>query len=819
MSALIPDLKYAIRTLLKSRGFTTVALVTLALCIGANTTIFSVIHGVLLRPLPYPEAERLVTLFNAYPAVAPPFNGENGVPDYLDRKEETDVFESLALVHFQSYNIGAEGSPQRVSGARTTPSLLTVLRTQPQLGRPFTEAEANLGNDRVAILGHGLWQEMFAGSPSVLGESIRIDGIDHEIVGVMPVGFDVLERDLMLIKSWAFTEEERDDNRRHGNYAKMIGRLRPGVGVEVAQERIDALNERNLERFPGHRSFVERMQFRTVVIGLHDQTVQFVRPALYILQASVALVLLIGCVNIANLLMIRSNGRTQELAIRFAMGAGRWRVTRQLLTESVVLAVLGGVLGLIVGMGGLRALTLLGIEQLPRIGDTTIDPMVIAFTMVMAMVTGLVFGTIPALHVSHGNLETMLRQAGRTGSSGRSAAVTRGVLVVTQVSLAFVLLIGAGLLLVSFARVLRVDPGFRPEQVLTAQLSLPVSRYDEDETIVRFTARAREAIRALPSVRAVGLTTLLPFSDDGNKSVVVAEGYDLAPDEGLPLPHNNWVEGDYFAALGIPLIAGRIFDARDDGNAPLVAMVDQDFAQQYWPGEDPIGKRLHRGGGTSNPWLTVVGLVGTVKMEDLGREDDRGAVYFALGQDPLRLGQSFDVNLVIRADGSQASLGNMTRSTILDLDPELPLYDVKTMKTRLGDSLMRFKVPMTLLLVFAGIALLLSAIGIYGVLAYSVSQRTKEIGIRMALGAEPIRILRQVMWQGGKLVVIGLVIGVGGAVWLTRLMSSLLYAVEPTDPSVFAAVAALLAIVALVACLIPSQRAVQVNPVTALRCE
>ena len=619
------DTRIALRTLRRTPGFTAVALLTLALCIGANTAIFGLIHGVLLRPLAFPESERLVTLFNIYPAVADSSDGENSPPDYFDRRAETDVFESLSLFNLQNYTVGEDGAPQRVLGARTTPTLFDVLRVQPAIGRPFTDADAEPGNDRVAVLGHGLWQEMFAGSPAALGQTIRVDGIGYEIVGVMPAGFTVMARELGILRPWAFSEHERSDDARHGNYAKMLGRLRPGVSVALAQERIDALNERILEQSPGFRPFIERMDYGTVVVGLQDQLVRFVRPTLYVLQASVLLVLLIGCVNIANLLLTRATGRSRELAVRFAMGAGRWRVTRQLLTESLVLAAIGGGAGLVIGAAGLELFARLDLGGLPANADVAIDASVVAFTVAVTTLTGLVFGAIPAFHVSRGNLETLLRQGGRTGSAGGAAAATRSVLVVAQVSLAFILLIGAGLLAVSFVRVLDVDPGFRPEQVLTARLSLPLTRYDSAAAHA-FNRRAREAVEALPGVTDVGFTTLLPFSDDGNKSTVVPEGYAFGPDEGFPLPHNAWIDGRYFASMGIPLLDGRAFDARDDGDAPLVAIVDEDFVEKFWPGQNPIGKRLHRGASDTNPWQTVVGLVGTVKVEDLAEQDDRGAV-------------------------------------------------------------------------------------------------------------------------------------------------------------------------------------------------
>jgi predicted permease len=816
------DLGYGFRMLRRNPGFAAVAVLTLAIGIGANTAIFSVINAVLLRPLPYPGSNRLVVLYNSYVKIIPDLASYgyccNSGPDYPERREETEVFESVTMLAFQGHSVGSRGSPQRVTGARVTPSFFTVLETQPQLGRAFSEAEAVPGNENVAILSHGLWQQIFAGSSSVVGSSVRIDGIPHEIVGVMPEGFDVFSRDPRLFVPLVFTERQKTN--RHGNFAYMLARLNPGVSIEVAQERMKALDARNLERSPNYTEFIERTGFATVVNDLHDEMVQTARPKLYLLQVGVAFVLLIGCVNIANLLLIRSAGRARELAVRFALGAGRWRVTRQLLTESLLLALFGGASGLLVGIAGMPVLSWLGVEGLPRASGIGIDTKVVVFTMLTAVATSVIFGTIAAMHVSRGNLYEALRQGGWSGTSGRSKSLTRGALVVAEVSLTFVLLIGTGLVVASFAHVLSVDPGFRPDRVLTARISLPDGRYGGDDEIRTFTARLEETAAALPGVRSVGVTTLLPLSGDKNKSTVTVEGYTLAAGESAPTPNNSWVTGGYFAALGIPLLEGRLFNDSDSADSPLVAIADREFARKYWPNESPIGKRIHRGGG-AGMWLNVVGVVDAIKMDDLAEQGQRGTVYFAQKQPsggvyrPLRR----EMSLVVRADAPETLLVDPVRKAILALDPELPLYDIKSLDARLGESLLARRATMTLLLVFAGVALLLSAIGVYGVLSHSVSQRTREIGIQMALGAGPGEVLRRVLWQGVKLLLLGLVVGLVGAFWLTRMIASQLHGVEPTDPAVIGLVTCVLALVTVAACWIPARRATRVNVVAALRCE
>jgi predicted permease len=816
MSTFWRDLRHAAWLLVQQPGFTLVALLTLALAIGANTAIFSVVRGVLLKPLPFPEPDRLVLLYNSYPGVGVEF-GANGVPDYLDRREETAVFSGVALIANDSYNLGAEGSPERVGGIRVTPSFFPVMGTPPALGRAFTEEDATLGNESRAILTWDLWRRLYGGDPGALGGEIRVNGEPYEIVGVMPEGFRFLNRDVELLAPFAFTEEQKSDDARHSNFALMVARLAPGVGVPRAQAQIDDLNRRNAERFPQYVELLESVNFHTVVTDLHGKMVEDVRPALLLLQVGVAVVLLIGCVNVANLLLVRANGRMKELAVRLALGAGRRRLARQLLTESVLLGVVGGLGGLLVGAAGVRLFSRLGLERLPRGGEVEIDGAVLAFTLAVAVGTGLLFGLLPVAKVLRTDLNDVFRQSGRTGSAGRGAALTRAGLVALQVALAFVLLIAAGLTLASFLEVLAIRPGFEPDRVLTARLALPDERYREDADVRAFASRLLPAIDSLPGVEAAALTSFLPFGGDSNASVISIEGRTLAPGEKPPVPHFSSVDPRYFRALGIPLLRGRSFDQGDGAEATPVAVVDRDLAERYWPGEDPIGRRILRGlpeEPNDSPWYTVVGVVGAIKTAGLAEPDTVGTVYFSAQQLPAR-----GLALVVKGAIPEERLVAAVRGEVLRIDPELPLFDVKSMGTRVAESLADRRAPTVLLAVFAAVALLLSAIGVYGVLAYAVRERTREIGIRVALGARREQVLRQVLGHGARIVLVGLAVGLAFAVAVTRAMASQLYGIGPTDPRVFTAVALTLAAAALAACLVPSLRATRVDPNHALRYE
>ena len=813
MNALWRDLKFGARLLLRERGFTLTALLTLALCIGANTAIFTVFRSVLLRLLPYPQPDGLVTMYNVYPGVGV-HRGSNGVPDYLDRRQETEVFEEVALFGSSGYDVGADGAPQKLFGIYTTPSLFRLLRVPPLLGRAFVEEEATLGKEKVVVLSYGLWQQMFAGDRAVVGRDLRLTGAPYRIVGVMPASFEFGSRDTQLWVPFAFTPQQTSDEARHSNNWNMVARLKRGVSLAQAQQRMDALNRRNLERFPKYRKILEEARFGTRVQGLQDAMVEDIRPTLYLLQAVVAFVLLIGCVNVANLLLVRSNVRMKELAVRYSLGASRGTLGRQLLTESVLLAIVGGALGILTGIWGVRLLSYLGAEELPRGHTIHPDGMVLGFALLAAVAAGLLFGSIPLGHLFRRNLTDVFRQTERTGTAERRALRTRAAMVICQVALAFVLLIGAGLVTFSFLRVLNVDPGFRPDGVLTARVSLPRSRYAEEAQARGFFDRLLENARTLPGVVRLGMTSYLPFSGSSNSSVITIEGYARAPGEPVPVPGWNTTDADYFRVMGIPLLRGRLFQETDTAESLKVVVIDQFLARRYWPDKDPLGAKIRRGLDPGSPVFTIVGVVGSVKTGNLTEQNPVGLVYYYYKQIPPR-----SVHLAINAGRDPAALLHALRRATLQLDPELPLYDTKTMQERLDRSLLAQRATMVLCLVFAGLALLLAAIGIFGVLAYAVTQRTREFGIRIALGARAADVLAMVFRQGLTLALAGVAIGVAGAYFLTRLMSSLLFEVKPADPAVFLLGAVALAAVAAAASLLPSLRATAIDPVVTLRYE
>jgi predicted permease len=816
----LQDLRFGLKLLWKEKAFSLTALLTLALCIGANTAIFTVLNTVILQPLPYPEPERLATLYNIYPGVGVTDRGANGVPDYLDRKKLTDVFDSVALAGGSGYDVGAAGSPQRIDGEYVTPDYFRVLRTRAALGRTFTEDEAVLGKEFVAVLSHGLWKDMFARDPNVLGKDIRMSGNVYKIIGVMPEGFGLRRRETRVWVPFAFRKEQTTVEARHSNNWGMIARLKPSVTIQQAQRRIDALNRQNLELFPEFRKLLEEVRFGTVVHGLKDEIVRDIRPTLYLLQAAVGFVLLIGCVNIANLMLVRSNIRIRELAVRFSLGAGRLRLARQLLTESVTLAALGGALGLALGYAGVPLLARLGARELPRANALGIDGTVLACSAAVSLLAGIAFGAVPVFHLFRRNLNDVFRQTERAGTGQRQAMWTRSALVVCQVSLAFVLLIGAGLLTLSFSRLLSVDPGFRPERVVTARFSLPQVRYKEDPQRRDFVARLIENVRAIPGVRHVGATTYLPFSGSNNASVISFADRPFEPGEKPPVPGWNRVDAGYFQAMGIQLLQGRTFTEGDGPDSMRVVVIDEFLAKNRWPKGNAVGSRVFRGipegpdkEERKNPW-TIIGVVRSVKVGDLAEQNPVGQIYFHHKQFPAGT-----MHVVVRTAADDIQVASAIRREVQRMDSELPLFDVKTMPERLSESLLSRRAAMVMCLVFAGLALLLSAIGIYGVLAYAVTQRTREFGIRVALGASVRDVLGMVVGQGLKLAGIGLAIGIAGAFALTRLMTTLLYDVKPTDPRVFAAVALALGLVAVIASFVPSIRALRIRPAIALRYE
>jgi predicted permease len=815
---MLQDFRFGLKLLWKEKAFTLTALLTLALCIGANTAIFTVLRTVVLEPLAFAAPDRLVSVFNIYPGIQVTENGSNSVPDYFDRRQLTGIFDPVAFTVGNGFDLGAEGSPVHLEAQSVTPSFFRVLRVSPAIGRAFTEDDAVYKKDQFAILSYGLWKEKFAADRGIVGRDIRLGGVPYRVVGVMPRGFESPGSEAKLWVPLSFAPEQTLDSARHSNSWDMIARLQPGVTIAAAQRRIDILNKFQVERSGKLRTLLENARFGSVVRGLKDEMVRDIKPTLYLLQAAVVFVLLIGCVNVANLMLVRSNIRMKELAIRHSLGAARGRLARQLLTESVTLAGLGGLLGILLAYFGVRVLAVLGAQELPRGAAIHLDAGALAFSAAVAGLTGLVFGSVPVYHLMRRDLNAIFRQNGRTGTSERGAVWTRSALVVCQVSLAFVLLIGAGLLSLSFARLQTVSPGFQPQNLYTAAFALPQSRYADDAQVRNFIGNTMDAVRAIPGVAHAGVSNFLPFSGQDNDSVISIECRELAAGENPPVPAWNVVDAGYFAAMGIPLLQGRGVARSDTADAPDVAVIDQYLAHKYFPKGDAIGARIIRGlpnlHADQHYICTIVGVVGGVKTNDLAERNPIGQVYFSGQQFPRRY-----TYLAVKPQGSGTGMAEAVRREFAKADPELPLFDVKTMPQRLQTSVRERRSAMVICGAFAVLALVLSAIGIYGVLAYAVSQRTREFGIRVALGARAGTVVGMVMGQGIRLAAIGLVLGMAGAAGLTRLMVKMLYEVKPTDPAVFAAVAVVLMAVAIVASLAPSLRVSRIEPATALRVE
>jgi len=824
MESLLQDIKFGAKLLWKDKGFAITAIATLALCIGANAAIFSVINSVILRPLPVPESERLLIGFNSYPNAGVQ-RASNGVPDYYDRlRELDDVLEEQAMFNNSGLTFGEEGEVQRGLGLNVTPSYFRLMRVEPILGRIFTEEEGEPGNEQKIVLSYALWQQLYGGDENVLGRDLRIYSRPYTIVGVMPSTFEGLDPDTDLWRPLAFTEEQKSDQNRHSNNWEYIGRLRPGATLEQAQAQMDAIVAANYERLPEWKEILTNAGYNVQVHNLQEYLTRDIRPSLYLLWGGVLFVLMIGAVNIANLVLARSSVRMKELATRFSLGAGRWRVSRQLLTESILLTIFGGAFGLLFGYWGLSALRSLGLEELPRGSEVSMDGFVLAFILCLAVLVGVLISLIPMLQVVRVNMSSVFREEGRTGTSSKGARLARSGLVVVQVSLAFVLLIGAGLLLASFRQVLSIDPGFRdPEQVLTGGVALPSARYEDDAALRAFMNEALDRIRALPGVVEAGATDTIPFGFNNSDSVILAEGYEMEPGESLVSPSRVTVTRGYFEAMGVELIEGRFFNATDTPESQPVIMIDDRLAQKFWPNESPIGKRMYRPTSIEDMaaiteetvFFNVVGTVKGLKLRALVDPDERVGTYFFPHEQNPRSGPVFAIKTAVDPN----SLIGAVRAEITAMDPEVPFIMPQTMQVRMSESLVSRRSPMVLAMTFGGVALFLAAVGIYGVLAYMVTQRTKEIGIRVALGSGADRIFKLILLEGLIILFIGFALGIALTFAMRRVVESQLYAVQPMDPVVLISVVVVLGLVALVACLVPARRASRVDPIVALRQE
>ena len=833
----VGDLRLALRTLIKERGLAALAIVTLALGIGANTAIFSVIDAVLLKPLPYPNAERLVQVWNTYPLMDLP-QASVSIPDYFDRREGVEAFDESALYHYVSVNLAghaagsaAGGSPERVIGVRATASLFPLLQARAEIGRVFTPAEDTPGEEHVAVLSHHLWKRAFGGDPTVVGREVRLNGEGFRVVGVMPESFAFPQPRVDLWTPFAPTPEQRSDDQRGHEFSQMVARLAPGPtreeGVRLAQQQIDAIHEHNKERFPDVREFWETSGFGGLVVPLKEERFGHLRPLLLLLQGVVALVLLIACVNVANLMLTRLSRRQRELAVRTALGADRWSLTRLLLIESLVLALAGGVAGIALGIAGARTLPLLAPDLLQLGGPAGdagslalrlgLDPTVLAFTLGLAVLTGLLFGLAPVVSLWRSETSSVLRDESRGAGSSRRASRLRQSLVVTEMALALVLLAGSGLLLRTFWTLQTEDPGFDRQGVLTARVALPDAKYPEPGQVAAFFERSLEAVRALPGVRSAGLVSDAPFSGRSSSASYQVVGYETAPDE--PQPHGlmRVVDEDYFETMGITLLAGRTFGPLDDADAEPVVVVDRRLVEKYFDGSDPssaIDGRLSRGGGDDAPTYRIVGVVAPVKVQTLDKPITKETVYL-----PYRQAPSTSMTYVLRTAGDPEALAEPLRRTLLSVDPEQPVFEIRTLSEQIGESLSGQRISMVLVALFGALSLVLSAVGIYGVLAFSTAQREREIGTRMALGASTRKILRLVVGQGLALSLIGAAIGGVVAIGFGWVARSMLFGVEPWDPATYLAAAGLLLTVALLACYRPAKRAAEVDPAEALRGE
>jgi putative ABC transport system permease protein len=812
MQTLWQDLRYGFRTLMRKPGFTIVAIIALALGIGANTAIFSVINSILLRPLPYYEPAALVVINHDYPKIN--LRASVSAIGYTHYRDNAKSFESVAATAGGSFNLTGGGDPERLVGLRVTHNFFGSLGASVAKGRLFLPEEDQPGKNKVVVLSHGFWQRRFAGDSGIVNKNITLNDESHTVVGVMPQSFQYGREFGQVVGLWtpiAFTPEQLSYNNLTNEFLFVFARLKPGVTIGQSQAELDTIAANLRQQYLPWAS--NRNEWGLTTQSLSELVVGNVRQALWILMGIVGLVLLIACANVANLLLARAADRQKEMAIRTALGAGRWRVIRQLLTESALLAVIGGAIGLLLAWAGLRALVNVDQVQIPRAYQIGLDWRVLAFTLGVSLLTGIIFGLVPALQTSKADLHETLKEGGRTGSSGARAWV-RNTLVVLEMALALVVLVSAGLLIRSFWRLQQVNPGFAPQNTLAMSLGLPVTKYREPAQRANFYKELLQVIRALPGVQSAGATSNLPLSGNNSSGSFRIEGRVVPPGQSPPHGDRWAATTDYFSTMKIPIIRGRFFDDRDTMESQPVAIIDESMQRKYWPNEDPVGKRITFQGGQNNPiWREIVGMVGHVKHN--GLEGESRVQYYI----PHSQVQNAGMNLVVRTNVDPASLSGAVRGAISQMDKDLPVFRVRTMEQFVNDSTAPRRFALTLVAIFAAVALALAAVGLYGVLSYSITQRSHEIGIRVALGAQVRDVLRLVVGQGMLLALAGVVLGSVAAFLLTKLMANLLFNVTPSDPLTFATIAFLLTLVALLACFVPARKATKVDPIEALRYE
>ena len=809
IDTLYKDVRYGLRSLLRRPGVTMIALVTLALGIGVNTAIFSAVDSVLLRPLPFKDSERLVSIWEQGLSSGVKQN-EVAPANFFDLRNQTQAFEGIGAHGPQDINLTGDGEPERLSGELVTANVLSLLGVQPALGRTFLANEDQPGQHRVVVLSDALWQRRFNRDSSIVNRSITLNGQSFTVVGVMPRGFFYPERETELWIPWAMEPEQASGRGDH--YLRLVARLRSGATIQQASADVASIGARLAAEYPKTN---EGLSF--IVNSLHKDYAGDLRLPMLILFAAVGLVLLIACANVANLLLAQATTRRKEIAIRIALGARRWTIVRQLLVESLLLAGAGGLLGVLGAFWGLEALSKLLPDSLSKLQNVSIDARVLLFTLGVSVLTAVVFGGVPALLAARAKPGETLGDVARDAAGGSSGRHVRRVLIVSEVALAVVLLVGAGLLIRSFQLLRQVNTGFNTENLLTMSMVLPMPKYREPEARRAFYDEVLQRVNEIPGVESAGVITFLPLSFNGMNFSFSVEGQTSPGDMKLPFALYRVVSPDYFRAMGIALQRGRFFEGSDNADSQPVIMISQRLAEQYWPGQDPTGKRLKIGPLDSpNPWLTVVGVVGDVRQAGL-YGDPRMDLYAPYAQE--RRGFVTPRNLVLRTKGDATAVAGAVRQAVWAVDKDQPISNVRTMDEVFAAAISRERFQALMLGLFAALALVLACVGLYGLIAYAVAQRTHEIGVRMALGAQPSDVLRLVLRQGMGLTIAGLIVGIAIGSVATPVLTDMLFGVTPRDPLTFIGVPVLLLLVAFLACYIPARRATRIDPLVALRCE
>jgi putative ABC transport system permease protein len=804
LSTFWKDIRFGVRTLAKTPGTTLAALIALALGIGANSAIFSVVSGVLLRPLPYPEPDRLMSVMMKNPAAGFP-RFSVSVPDFDDLRRQTRAFEGLAAAATGRFNLTGGDRPESIQGAAVSAGFFHVLRMEPALGQGFRPEEERRGNARVVVLSDSLWRRRFGADPAIVGRGVMLDGESYTVLGVAPPGLNFPEKRELWVPLTIQGKEHRG-----AHYLQLVGRLKPGTTLARARTDMAEIAGRLERQYPDSNT-----GWGTVVLPLAELQVEDIRTALLILLVFVAFVLLIAVADVANLLLARVAARDREIALRAALGAGRGRLIRQMMTETLLLFLAGGAVGLLLAAWGVRALVALDPDGIPRSQEVHLDGRVLLFTIAVSLGTGLLCGLAPALTVTGRRLGEALKEGGRAVAGGVRGRLVRDGLVLSQIALTLMLLLGAALLIRSFAHLRAVDPGFRSEGVLTARMDLPPVKYPDAKRQVVFYRTLEERLRAIPGVQDAGFLYPLPLSGSDLILAFTVAGRPAPPPNSEPTTNARAATPGAFKALGIPLRRGRLFDDRDNETAPPVLVINEALAAQVWPHQDPVGQRITFDE-VKNPkarWYTIVGVVGDVHHQTLS-QDSGSEAYWPQYQDPIA-----GAPLIVRGPGDPARLAGPVRAAVAAVDPDLPLDRVQTMTEVVAASLAQSRFKAVLLALFAGLALVLAMVGVYGVISYSVAQRSHEIGIRMALGAQTGQVLRLVVRQGMTQVLIGLALGLAGAWYASRFLAGQIYGLSATDPLTFVAVPLGLAAVALVANYLPARRATRVDPLDALRQE